>query len=163
MTQNQLKKLVHYEPTTGVFTRINTSKYSSYNDGDVINRINDEGYPSSYIGGKTYRLHRLAFLYMIGSMPKHTVDHINHIKIDNRWVNLRDVTGAENMRNQSINAKNKSGHNGVHWHKRHSKWCANIFYQGKIVSLGSYDNISDAIAARKEADIKYGFHLNHGT
>jgi len=33
---------------------------------------------------------------------------------------------------------------------------------GKTIHLGRFDKFEDAVAARKAADIKYGFHPNHG-
>ena len=40
-------------------------------------------------------------MYVYGTFPENTIDHINRIKTDNRLVNLRDVTVAENNRNKS--------------------------------------------------------------
>ncbi len=39
--------------------------------------------------------HTLAFLYMEGAFPKNEVDHLNHNRSDNSWVNLRKVTRVE--------------------------------------------------------------------
>lgn len=39
---------------------------------------------------------------------------------------------------------------------------AGICIDGKTICLGSFSEIEDAAAARKKADIKYGFHKNHG-
>ena len=38
------------------------------------------------------------------------------------------------------------------------------FYKipGKQIHLGYFDDKKDAIAARKAAEVKYGFHKNHG-
>jgi hypothetical protein len=76
------------------------------------------------INGKTYQAHRLAFLYMTGKFPPDEVDHINHEPSDNRFVNLRQVTRLENLRNQSLSKNNKSGFTGVSWYGRYSKWVA---------------------------------------
>jgi hypothetical protein len=48
---------------------------------------------------KMYRCARLAWLFMTGSWPKNEIDHINGIRDDDRWTNLRDVTRAENCQN----------------------------------------------------------------
>lgn len=53
------------------------------------------------IHGYHYKASRLAWLYMTGEWPKYEMDHINHVKDDNRWVNLRDVTPAENCANRT--------------------------------------------------------------
>jgi AP2 domain len=35
-------------------------------------------------------------------------------------------------------------------------------YNYKPIFLGNYDTLEEAAAARAEAEIKYGFHPNHG-
>lgn len=47
---------------------------------------------------------------------------------------------------------NKSGVTGVNWDKSRGKWMAGIRFQGKRYNLGRFDDISDAISARKEAE-----------
>lgn len=52
-------------------------------------------------------------------------------------------------------SRNTSGHKGVNWMKNRGKWRAYIGYQGKQISLGYFDDINDAIEARKKAEKKY--------
>lgn len=66
------------------------------------------------------------------------------------------------MRNQSLSAANTSGRTGVYWHKPLAKWRARIKVKGKHISLGLYDDINEAAAARSAAEREYGFHNNHG-
>lgn len=47
---------------------------------------------------------------------------------------------------------NKSGFTGVNWDKSRGKWMAGIRFKGVKYNLGRYDNIQDAINARKEAE-----------
>jgi hypothetical protein len=42
------------------------------------------------------------------------------------------------------------------------KYWSYIMIQRKQISLGSHEKIEDAIAARKQAEVVYGFHPNHG-
>ena len=50
---------------------------------------------------------------------------------------------------------NKSGIKGVFWNKSNQKWKAKIGFKGKSYDLGSYENIEDAITARKNAEDKF--------
>ena len=57
---------------------------------------------------------------------------------------------------------NTSGVTGVCFSKKGNKWFARIRLDGKSKHLGSFADKQDAIEARKDAEIKYGFHPNHG-
>lgn len=162
ITQSQLKKLFHYEPKTGLFTRkVSTAKCVKV--GDIAGCDNGRGYLRIKIDGKNYMNHRLAFMYMIGRFPNEETDHINHDKHDNRWCNLRECSRQENLRNYPIGNRNKSGYMGVCYHKRQKKYCARIRTGSGSLHIGSFDSPLDAsIAYRKEAD-RLGFHENHGT
>jgi hypothetical protein len=95
-----------------------------------------------------------------GVWPTQLIDHINGDSSDNRIVNLRQTTQSENNRNRRITDKNTSGYVGVY--KRGAKWCAQISVNGKNMHLGAYDTIEQAANARKQAEIDYGYHENHG-
>lgn len=56
---------------------------------------------------------------------------------------------------QKIRATNKSGVTGVCWDKRLDKWEAYISVDKKKISLGFYEEVSEAASARKSAEIKY--------
>ena len=90
------------------------------------------------------------------------VDHINGIRTDNRIENLREVTRRENMRNKRVSVANSSGITGVGWSSAKQKWRACIKVDGKFIHLGYFEEKRAAIAAREEANRKYGFHENHG-
>ena len=83
------------------------------------------------------------------------VDHINGNKYDNRKNNLRVCTIAENCYNKGLLINNTSGYTGVSWSKKLNKWRARIGYRRKEYSLGCFDNLDDAIKARKQAEEKY--------
>lgn len=95
---NLLKQNISYDPISGIFTRIDS--------GFIYTTKNEEGYLrpiESRYNNCTYTIvpHRLAYLLMTGEVLHKTfqIDHINHIKDDNRWVNLRKCTPQENARN----------------------------------------------------------------
>jgi len=159
LTQAELKELLHYNPDTGALTWLKSGKGRKAN-GETKGLNN--GYFTIRIKGRQYKSHRLAWLYVYGVWPKDQVDHINHITTDNRIANLREVTNQENHRNASLSKNNTSGVTGVYWHKQIKKWLASIHVDYKKTHLGCFDKFEDAIAARKKAENKYGFHENHG-
>src|SRR5699024_2308960 len=90
------------------------------------------------------------------------VDHINHIRNDNRIENLRLVSRGDNMLNKSMYSNNKSGVTGVSWKSRNKTWVAQIQIGGKKKFLYEGRSLADAISARKLAESTNGFHENHG-
>lgn len=77
--------------------------------------------------------------------PRHT-DHINRIRLDNRRANLRVVTAAENLQNNSGQPYASSQHRGVSRCNRDGRWRAYAHHEGKHVNLGRYDCELDAAA-----------------
>ena len=161
ITQKQLKKLLHYNHNTGIFTRIKRTS-NSVKVGDIAGWNDSNGYIKISVQNKSYRAHRLAWLYMTGKWPKDKIDHINHICDDNRWVNLREATNQENNKNASLSKANTSGISGVSWDKQADKWRAQIGANSKSVRLGLFVDKFEAVCARKSAENKYGYHSNHG-
>lgn len=83
------------------------------------------------------------------------VDHMNRDKIDNRLSNLRLATRGENGKNISLKINNKSGMAGVRYDKATNKWQVRITVDRKIVHIGRYKSLEDAMAARVNAELKY--------
>lgn len=161
ITQKRLKELLSYDPLTGKFTRLKT--FANALKGSVCDTRHARGYIVIRIDTKLYLAHRLAWLYINGKFPNLDIDHINQNPSDNRIKNLRSVSKAQNMRNQRKKKNNKSGVTGVYRDKRNGHWIAYIRESKKRRHLGSFEEKKDAIAARKEADIKYDYHKNHGS
>jgi len=160
ITQKELKEILDYNPETGVFIWLKHNK-NQKSIGDAAGHLMAEGRTSIRINYISYLLHRLAWLYVYGKWPNE-IDHINHNQSDNRISNLREVTHRENMLNQSMCKNNTSGVTGVYWHKKNNKWFASIMVKGVAIHLGiSFDKF-EMMCARKSAEIKYGFHVNHG-
>lgn len=122
-----------------------------------------EGYHwGKFNRGAPFRAHRIVWAMTTGSWPKEQIDHINGDKTDNRFANLREATDLQNRRNMKRPHTNKSGVCGVCWHKGDQKWVVQISHAGKRIRLGGFASLSDAASARKAAEIKYGYHPNHG-
>lgn len=54
-----------------------------------------------------------------------------------------------------LSKRNKTGVKGVRWDKERLKWAASIYFKGKCYQLGRFDDIEDAIKARKSAEEKF--------
>lgn len=100
------------------------------------------GYVDIRIDAKKYKAHRLAWLYVHGRWPEKLIDHINGVKTDNRLINLREASAAENaMNNPSL---------GVYWCKRRRAWRA-------FISVGGFQSEQEALDARRRmAEFVYG-------
>lgn len=163
LSQERLKSLLHYDPETGVFTW-RVSARNSVKVGSVAGCLDTHGYVVIRIDRKSYKAHRLAWLYLHGNLPPKQLDHINRDRSDNRLCNLRLATSAENNQNRSLSTKNTSGHIGLCWKKQTQKWHAHICINRKITHLGYFTDLTEAIAARKAAEVKHHtFQHNQGT
>lgn len=151
LTQKRLKELLHYCPETGVFVWV-VKPRKNMELGDVAGSVNGCGYVQIQIDGKLYLAHRLAWLFVNGKLPPSLIDHINRQRADNRICNLRIATTTENLQNASIRTDNTSGQSGVSWHKVTKKWRARIQTGKKEIYIGLFNDISDAISARKAAE-----------
>lgn len=162
ITQNELKQLIHYDPDTGAFVWLTNNKGKTAGCA-ALHKDSGKTYILIRVNYSLYKAHRLAFLYMTGQMPTDEVDHINGDGSDNRWCNLREVTRIENGRNMRLQSNNKSGLPGVHWDKSRCKWMCYIKLNNKRVNLGRHQDFFEAVCVRKSAELRYGFHKNHGS
>jgi hypothetical protein len=112
---------------------------------------------------RTLSVQRIALKLSGIEIPEgYHVDHIDGCRSNNKLENLRVVTPTENSRNRATPYNNTSGSVGVQWHKRVKKWAVRIGHKGRELSLGYFEDIEEAIRVRKEAEIEYGYHENHG-
>lgn len=153
--RNFLRTHYRYDPKTGVLK----NRY-----GQECRCATRGGYLSirPKIKGKSEKImaHRAAFMIMEGRFPT-MIDHINGVRTDNRWRNLREVTFTENLRNVARRHDNRTGITGVKL-TRSGKYSASIYGNSEPVLLGTHDTIFEAACARKSAEIRYGYHANHG-
>lgn len=90
ITQDELKRVLHYDPDTGVFTRRIRSA-QSVKVGDEAGARRPDGTVSISVLGGRYLAHRLAWLYVYGSLPANRLAHLNCIKDDNRISNIKEI------------------------------------------------------------------------
>lgn len=162
ITQEQLKERLYYNQQFGIFVwkkNIGSGAAAGAIAG-CLDRVN--GYILIGIDKKMMSAHRLAFLYMNGDLPENEVDHRNRIRSDNTWSNLRLCTHQQNQQNKSMQKNNKSGVKGVHWVKKAGKWRAQIKHDGKIITVGLFDDLENASRAIKEKRTElHGEYASH--
>ena len=141
-------------------------------DSDIADEIEHRswcssyGYPATRIGGELVRLHDYVMSHDFDNKPDNVyVDHINQDKLDNRRQNLRFVTPSKSSQNMPIKRNNKTGVMGVNEVNRgdYHAYRAYIVKDRKQINLGHYQDINDAIAARREAETRLGFDTRPGT
>jgi len=72
--------------------------------------------------------------------------------LDNRRNNLRIVTLSENAKNHKKFSNNTSGHTGISYFKHCDRYMAYIGNRGKLINLGYYKDLNEAIDIRKKAE-----------
>jgi hypothetical protein len=161
ITQKEIKKFLSYHENTGIFISKVNRGYS-LKEGDGLGILRKDGYISIMIDRKSYKSHRLAWLYVTGEYPKNTIDHKNRKKSDNKFENLRDITHKKNCQNRGKRKDNKSGVTGVYRNAKRNNWVCGIRIDGKYYHLGSFKNFDSAVEARKEALKEFKFYKGHG-
>jgi hypothetical protein len=153
LTQERLRKLFDYNPTTGQFKRLVTVSGLA-KAGMIAGTKTYDGYLQIGIDGKAYKAHRLAFLYMVGRFPRDQVDHKNGVRNDNSWANLRECSVFENHQNRKKSPSYKtSNHIGVGLHKQSGGWLAHIQANGEAYRKW-HKTEAEAVAWRREMKAK---------
>lgn len=163
LTFERANELFHYDPSSGIVTRkVFTSSRGA--KGSVVDNYDKrEKYYRVMVDGKSYQLHRVIMLLIKDELSDgEQVDHINHIRTDNRLENLRLVPLEENNRNKSMDRRNSTGITGVRYNKKYGTYGAHIGLNGKELHLGSFKTKEEAAVVRKSAEFLYGYHPNHG-
>lgn len=145
-----LKEQIHYDPFSGhaywlphtyAFT-LAKAKNKLVNGLAVAGCPNNKGYILVSFNGSRFPLHRLAWLFVTGSLPLkgQDIDHINMNKTDNRFSNLRLASRSQNNTNRGPNKTRLNGckYKGVYWRDRKTQWTAQIGIGGKTKNLGFF-------------------------
>lgn len=148
LTAERVRELLDYEPETGRFAwRLHRgggaprtgSRAGSYEPAHA----GGQRYVRIGVAGKYHLAHRLAWLHVYGSWPRHEIDHVNGQCDDNRIANLRDVEKGVNQ--QNVRAARSSSSSGVLGaHRIGDKWQARITVNGNRRFLGVFGTPQEA-------------------
>lgn len=151
---DELRARWAYHPEEGHFTAT-VSKHARWPVGRIIGGKDAYHDPKGYIRvcvlGRCVMAHRLAWFYVHGRWPVEQIDHINHIRDDNRIANLRECTNAENRQNIRPEGYGTSGYLGVYRHSSSDAWSAKIIVNGRATYLGLFDTAEEADVAYRTA------------
>lgn len=148
VTHSELKDLLHYDPTTGIFRwRVRRGGVSP---GDTTGCEDSSGHLGICLNGRLYLAHRLAWFYVHGEWPE-VIDHVNGDRKDNRLVNLRDTNITGNAQNtRAPRRNNRTGYLGV-VPRPGGKFRALIGVNGEKKNIGHFDTPEEAHEAYKKA------------
>jgi hypothetical protein len=142
-----LKEAVTYNPDTGEVKA----------EGSIKARVIalTTGYVAIFSLGRMTLAHRWAWYLAHGAWPEKgmMVDHINCDRGDNRLCNLRLATLKQNFRNSRRSSRNTSGAKGVQ-KTRGGRWAARICADNVSHHLGTFNTVTEAADAYKEAALK---------
>jgi len=137
--------------TQGKFTIVDAEDYDRLAEHKwCAAEISGNFYAQRGAKGTTIKMHR----EILNIPPGLVCDHKNHNTLDNRRCNLRICTPAQNNYNQLPRDGGTSRYKGVHWHKEHRKWQAQIQHQGRMIHIGYYDYEADAAIAYDDMAIE---------
>lgn len=134
---------------------------SRYAGRPALAALNSKGYRDGSVLGTTFKAHRVVWALAYGAWPEGVIDHIDHDKANNRLANLRCVTRRENNQNLPLQRNNKTGFSQV-YRRGNGRWLACARVNGGTKQIGRFDTFEEAVAARKQATERLGYHPNHG-
>ena len=165
LTQAILMEYLRYDSLSGELIWIKNTHPTKNLIGKIAGGISKrDSHKHIRLLGVLYRTHHLVWMYHHGKLPILHIDHEDHDEQNNRITNLREVTQGDNNKNQSKRKDNSTGVTGV-WiesRRKTTKYVAEIMVNKVKKHLGTFDTLDAAKLARQDAEILYGFHINHG-
>lgn len=142
LTQDRLKEQIHYDPDTGHLTWL-ISKKGVSKGRRVSPTPATDGYMQCVVDSQHYYQHQIIWLWVTGTFPDSCIDHINRIRNDNRWVNLRQATYYQNQYNKEWSG-NACGVKNVCQYGNSYTVSFRDPSTGKIVNFGTYKTLDEA-------------------
>lgn len=169
LTPEAVRAALDYDPETGRLTwrvrempkrRGSATWNVRYAGKEAFTFVTRKGYRYGTVLNQRLMAHRVIWFMVHGRWPNQ-VDHINGDRQDNRLCNLREVDNRTNCRNRT---QRRSLPLGIYRSKNGKRWVAclgNTRDKGST-HLGTFDTLNEAVAARKDAERREGYHPNHG-
>lgn len=175
VTAEELRELLEYDPLTGqLWWKPRPLKYfedrggrytarrskrifdTTYAGTLALNCLNQSGYLRGNLFGRLMLAHRAAYIITTGHplVTSQQIDHVNGVRSDNRWANLRLATNTQNQHNSKSAKGSSSEFVGVAWDRFANKWCAYISPENRKVHLGYFETEIDAAISRDKAAIE---------
>jgi len=171
--KERLIQLLTYDPQSGKLhwkardrsEFANARSWATWNaqnaDKPAFETVGRNGYHRGTLEGISVQAHRVIWKLMTG-VDADQVDHINGVRTDNTWVNLRSVTAKQNRKNVALLSSNKTGVHGVMLYKRWPGSKPVYWVRIGTKTLGYFEDLDEAIQVRKTAEIQRDYHPNHG-
>lgn len=170
----RLRELLRYDPETGklFWKQRAVENFSTQHYANIWNTKNagkeagwdgskDDGYRRLAINRQCFLSHRVVWAIVHGAWPTVEIDHKDQNRRNNTIDNLREVARQINCMNVSMMRTNTSGCTGV-FKSRAGNWWVEVQIRGKREHVGTFYTFEDAVLARKQAQDRLGFSVNHG-
>lgn len=129
-------------------TLTHNKSYSNFiKAGDDAGYLRKDGYLQVKVNSKAYLVHRICYYMHTGEQPEY-IDHLNKVRSDNRFINFRSCTHAENMKNKSDYSNNLTGDRNISYHIRDGVYEVKFRVDGKQHYVGRSNTLEGAIAIR---------------
>ena len=140
----EIRNFLSYSSETGELRWLK-SPANRVKIGNTVTHVDvSSGYITFRFKYRLHMAHRVAWYLHTGKQPVNHIDHINGIKTDNRFCNLREATTSQNLCNRGKQRNSTSGYKGVYWDKIHQNWYSRIQHQNRDYYLGRFPTPEEA-------------------
>ncbi len=153
---------IKYIKSKGIYYDYESGRFKNNLQEFIDTSFDKYGYRCIKINNKTYKAHRLAHMFVGIDLLDFEVDHINNIRGDNRWENLRLVSRGENQANSLIRVDSTSGVKGLSYHKTKRMWVGRVQHDRVRYEVSSRDRDTSIKKLNELRDKLHGVYSNKG-
>jgi hypothetical protein len=138
LSVEEVRAALSYDPDTGILYWRSKLLNRRAVTGRPTSRAVNRGYLRVKLNGTYYFAHRIVWFVHTGAWPLDQIDHVNLVRTDNRFVNLREADSTGNMANRAAMVPNQlKGVTHVAYNAT-NPWQAQIVHKRKHYNLGYY-------------------------